>query len=160
VEVGLVLTVVLNTAAGRRRDWHRRWLEARDIAEHCRAGLPLWLLGATVVAAASGEHSFTGWYVRAHFRALGLSGGPLDAGRCGTIRSTLLALIEDQCSYHSRRARGLKVLERAIEWTGTTLLCLTLAVSIAYLTGVALGTPTSEWWSYLVTTVTTGLPAF
>jgi hypothetical protein len=43
----VALIVIVNTAAGRRLDWHGRWLETREVAERFRAGIPLWLLGGS-----------------------------------------------------------------------------------------------------------------
>jgi hypothetical protein len=58
----------INTFSGNLRNWHRRWMEAREVAERLRAGLPVWLLGETAQKHLGGELSWVDWYVRANYR--------------------------------------------------------------------------------------------
>ena len=69
-EIVLIFLVLINTASGRRRRWHQRWLEARELAERLRVALPLWTLGERPTTLFFGqEPTWTGWYARAVVRA-------------------------------------------------------------------------------------------
>jgi hypothetical protein len=159
VEIAFVLIVIVNTAAGRRLDWHGRWLETREVAERFRAGIPLWLLGGKPKSYAPGESTWSGWYVRAHFRALGAHGCIFDEHNRSVIKSAITDIVEEQCRYHAATAARLFKIERRIERIGNSLFGLTLAIATAYLAGVAARIASPEWWPYTVTALTAGLPA-
>ena len=159
-ELALVLIVIVNTAAGRRLDWHGRWLETREVAERFRAGIPLWLLGGKPRSFAPGESTWSGWYVRAHFRALGAHACTFGEDNRAAINRAITDIVEEQRRYHAATAARLFRIERRIERTGNGLFALTLAVATAYLAGVAARIAAPEWWPYTVTALTAGLPAF
>ena len=138
-EIAFVVTVILNTAAGRRRDWHGRWLETREVAERLRAGWLQWLVGLNPTAFAGDELTWAGWYVRAHLRALGLHSAMFDERMGAACAKTIGALVDDQRRYHAATVTGLETVERRLERIGDTLFVLTLAVAVAYLAGVAWG---------------------
>ena len=65
LEVLFIIAVLVITIVGRRKKWHQRWLESREIAERFRVALPLWVLGARPGFFFGPEPAWTGWYVRA-----------------------------------------------------------------------------------------------
>ena len=71
IEIVLIVAVVINTGLGRRRQWHRRWFEGRELAERLRVALLLWVVGLRPVTAPGAEPTWTGWYARAVVRARG-----------------------------------------------------------------------------------------
>lgn len=158
-EVVLIFLVIANTICGRRWDWHGRWLEAREVAERLRAGLPRWLLGQRPKAFSGGEPTWTGWYVRAHFRSLGLAAGVLDTDRLATVRDTIAGIVDHQCQYHEATAERMHKVEHRVERIGMALFLLTLGVAVLYLLSAAAGLPSPAWWTYTVTALTAGLPA-
>ena len=66
--VFLVGLIYINTFVGNLRNWHRRWMEAREVAERLRAGLPIWLLGKRPRKQSERERTWVDWYVSAHYR--------------------------------------------------------------------------------------------
>ena len=100
IEILLIVAVVLNTGLGRRRQWHRRWFEGRELAERLRVALLLWVVGLRPVAAAGAEPTWTGWYARAVVRAQGLRHGRLDGDGLAAARAAVTGLLNDQCGYH------------------------------------------------------------
>ena len=82
IEIVLLLLLRLqDRLVSRWRNWHSNWLEAREVAERLRAALPLWALGARPANYHGDELTWTGWYVRAVLRELGMRPGILDARR-------------------------------------------------------------------------------
>ena len=69
VLIGLIL---FNTMRGWRVGWHRRWFEAREVAERLRTALPLWALGIRPATFFGQEPTWTGWYARAIVRSQGM----------------------------------------------------------------------------------------
>lgn len=164
VEFFFILGIIANTWTGRRRDWHGRWMEAREVAERLRSAVPLWLLGVRATSAAGPETVWTGWYVRAHLRALGPRPGRLDRDARAKARETMNAIIKAQCGYHAHNARLMHRVEHRIERIGEVLFGFTLTVAGLYLVFAALRAGfavnlTPPWWSPLVTGLTAGLPA-
>jgi hypothetical protein len=133
LEIGLILCVVANTLFGRHWRWHRRWVEAREVAERLRVALPLWTLGLRPAAFPGEEPTWTGWYVRALVRALGLRGANLAADGLATERSVLLNLLKGQCSYNHANAGRMHRVETRLELVGVCLLVATLAVALDHL---------------------------
>ncbi len=159
VEVILVALILANTWAGRSRDWHGRWLEARELAERLRAGLPLWLLGQRARAFSGGEPTWTGWYARTHFRALGLHARVFNEGTLSAIKDTIAAIVDDQCRYHAVTGDRMHKLEHRLELLGEFFFGATFCVAILYLAGVFAGWPLPDQWGDIVTALTAGLPA-
>jgi hypothetical protein len=159
VEVILVMLILLNTWTGRSRDWHSRWLETRELAERFRAAFPLWLLGQRAKAFSSGEPTWTGWYVRAHFRALGLLANVFNESSLSGIKETIAAIVNDQCRYHAVTADRMHKFERRLEVVGEFFFGATLCVAIIYLAWLVAGWPLPDRWINMITAFTTGLPA-
>ena len=81
LELLLIGAVVLNTIYGWMRQWHGRWVEAREVAERLRTALPLWALGLRPAFFPGEEPAWTGWYARAVVRMQGLRAGNLNRGQ-------------------------------------------------------------------------------
>lgn len=147
------------TLAGRSGDWHRRWIESREVAERLRVAMPLWLLGGRANRFSGEEPSWTGWYVRAHLRALGLAAGTLSQERLDEIKTLLSSVIGDQCAYHLRTSESLCKADHRIEKLGEGLFVITLVVVVAAGVALVAGWHPSEFWLYAITAATAGLPA-
>jgi hypothetical protein len=167
-EIVLIFLVVINTTIGRRRRWHQRWLEARELAERLRAALPLWALGARPTTLFSGqEPTWTGWYARAVIRAQGLRSGFLTAGGLADAREVLKRLLRHQCDYHESNEYRMHQLDRRLERIGFTLFVATLCAAGLYVgLELAMGPLDSnlsadnhELLKHLVIAATAGLPA-
>jgi len=159
VEVIFVALILLNTWAGRSRDWHSRWLETRELAERLRAAFPLWLLGQRATAFSGGEPTWTGWYAHAHFRGLGLHASVFNERSLSAIKETIAAIVNDQCRYHAVTSDRMHKLEHRLELVGEFFFGVTLCVAILYLAWLVIGWPLPDRWINMVTALTPGLPA-
>jgi hypothetical protein len=133
LEIALIFLVLMNTAIGRRRRWHQRWLEARELAERLRVALPLWALGARPATLFSGqEATWTGWYARAMIRAQGLRSGFLTADGLADASAILKHLLKHQCDYHESNEHRMHRLDHRLERIGFALFVATLCAAGLY----------------------------
>jgi hypothetical protein len=158
-ELLCILAVLANTASGRWRGWHRRWFEAREVAERLRVALPLWVLGLRPATFAGEEPTWTGWYARAIVRAQGMRAGALEVSALEACRATLIAVLLAQCDYHKSSADRMGSMERRLEWVGVILFVLTLVTAGLFLAAILAGVLVTPWVAYLVTALAAGLPA-
>jgi hypothetical protein len=133
IEIVLIVCVVGNTLLGRYFQWHKRWVEARELAERLRVALPLWTLGLRPASFPGEEPTWTGWYARAVVRTQGLRCADLSAKKLDDERSVLLALLKDQRSYNHANAGRMRRMELRLELTGLCLLVATLLAAIDHL---------------------------
>ena len=122
VEIVLLSLLVFKTVISRWRNWHNNWLEAREVAERLRAALPLWALGARPANYHGEELTWTGWYVRAVLRELGMRPGILDANGAAAARGVLRDVIADQTEYHRTDCCSHED-NSSIEWNGSDWYC-------------------------------------
>jgi len=165
VEVVLMLLLIINTQVGRRRNWHRRWIEAREIAERLRVTNCLWALADRPLALHGQEPSWTGWYARAFVRGQGMRPGTLDTAGLAEARTLLLDLVDEQRDYHQRNVSRMGGLASRLEIFGLVLFGLTFLVALDH----AFGEPVMHFIvehlpghidaSLLATTLAAGLPA-
>jgi hypothetical protein len=151
--------VLATTWIGQRRNWHGRWLESREVAERLRVAMPMWLIGQRANRFSGEEPAWTGWYVRAHLRALGLASGALTKERLAAIKELLSRLIADQCGYHLANSAGLSKAEHRIERLGEIAFFITGVVVLAAGTALLLDWHPTKGWLYAITAATAGLPA-
>ncbi len=166
LELVLIVTVVVNTWLGWRRQWHRRWFEGRELAERLRVALLLWMVGLRPDGANGVEPTWTGWYARAVVRAQGLRHVHLDAAGVAAARIAAATLLDEQCGYHQISAERMHRLDERLEYAGLACLILTILVAAAYLflkfRGLAEGVDAhGEGWDIglTVAALTAGLPA-
>ncbi len=134
LEMVCIGLIVVNTNFGRRRRWHRRWFEAREVAERLRAVLLHWMLGirpATFFPIQ--EPTWTGWYARAILREQGLRSGWLASEWVAAARFAMVELLRDQCRYHLSNAQRMEHLERWLERIGFWLFIGTIIVAVVAL---------------------------
>ncbi len=155
----LVAIVLINTVVASRRDLHGRWRESREVAERLRAAIPSWLLAQVRHESTGAEPAWTGWYARAHLRALGLWRGALDQARLAEVRAILSAFIDDQLRYHTANASLMHAVERRLENVGLVLFVGTLALASADLALALLDAELSPDLRTLIAGLTAGLPA-
>lgn len=159
IEVALLAFIAINTWIGRRRDWHRRWREGREVAERLRGGLPLWGLARRPGGPLLGEQAWPAWYARAHVRALGIVPGKLDTTHCRLLRDCILRTIDQQTAYHRHTAAVMRKLETRMEGVGMALFTLALLFG-------AVGAATATFdiriglnWDFAITGLAAALPA-
>ncbi|MES2293202.1 MAG: hypothetical protein V4527_07900 [Pseudomonadota bacterium] len=160
IEIGLVLALVLNTALGRRGRWHHLWIEAREIAERLRVATPIHAVGSRLAPSYGEASSWTGWYVRALLRQVGLRSAVLNGAQTEAVRKGLHALLEDQRAYHSATARRFRALHRGLSRWATLLFVAALLVSVGFFAVEMWDlVPVTPSLHHLVIVATAGLPA-
>ena len=132
-ETILIGLILINTLRGWRIGWHRRWFEAREVAERLRTALPLWALGIRPAAFFGQEPTWTGWYARAIMRSQGMRDARQNPHWLAEAHSTLQRVLDDQCGYHIKSAEQMGKLERWVEAWGLFLFGATFLLAVAFL---------------------------
>ncbi len=158
VELLLILTVIVNTRCGKRGDWHRRWLEAREVAERLRVAIHMTGLGSRPPTAPGRIGIWTAWYGRALLRAAGLPRLALTAAATAEARRSLMAMLADQCRYHRSVQHQLEAMEHRLERFGEALFFTTLAIALLFVLSALAGLHPGDELKYAVTALTAGLP--
>jgi hypothetical protein len=165
--VEFLLGVLAFTVAGAARmaHRHRRWSDARRLAERLRGALATWPLGFDIADVHAGPaNAWTEWRAQAVLRAAGPRRGWITAPRFDeTLRWSAGQLIDSQIAYHTRQHRLAETIEqtlKAVENGAFGLLMGTLASYIALtLLGPAIHWNEPHWFGGLVTLVSAVSPA-
>jgi hypothetical protein len=158
IEFVLIGLILINTMRGWWVGWHRRWFEAREVAERLRTALPLWALGIRPAIFFGQEPTWTGWYARAIVRSQGMRNARQNPDWLADAHSTLQKVLRDQCTYHIKSAEQMGKLERRIELLGLFLFFATLLLALVFVGFLWLCPPTHEH-VVLVTAISASLPA-
>ena len=164
-EMLITIAIILNAQIGTRQEWHRRWLDYRQLAERLRPMRSLKLLGIAApdppgTATNPVPRRWIDWYASGIWRAMGCTSGSIDRiGAAQLGRAIADHEVEPQMSYHERNARLIELLDHRLEQTGTVLFAATLVVSVATLIGVAVGANYVSNYGNWFTLVSAGFPA-
>jgi hypothetical protein len=131
-ELVLVLGVAGSTVRAVHKKWHRRWFEAREVAERLRVAETFWMLGVWPHNLTPAQPSWSGWYARAILRAQPLFSGDL-AELLADARGTLAALVEDQRNYHAENAGSLARWDLGLELGGLFFIGLSVLNALVFL---------------------------
>ncbi|WP_445191616.1 hypothetical protein ACT009_13695 [Sphingomonas sp. Tas61C01] len=131
LELLAIGTILLQTHAGRRRDWHRRWLDNRQLAERLRCLAISAQLGDLDLRNGRPDAGWADWYVRATAREVGLPMARVDAAYLDCVRASLVGLLDDQIAYLGADARRMHHLEHRLHRLGTWLFMLTAFACVA-----------------------------
>jgi Protein of unknown function (DUF4231) len=165
IELMIALAIIINAQVGSRSEWHRRWLDYRQLAERLRPMRSLKLLG---IAAPDPPGTQTNpvpkrwidWYASGIWRAMGCPSGSLDVGRAATLAKAIADHeVAPQVAYHEHHAEQINALDHRLEWIGTLLFVATLVVSVATLIGLAIGADYVNRFGAWFTLVSAGFPA-
>jgi hypothetical protein len=161
----VVLAILLNTVAGNRQEWHRRWLDYRQLAERLRPMRTLKLLGVAApdppgTAADPVARRWVEWYAARAWGAIGAPAGRIDLARLATLTSTIVDNeIMPQVAYHRSASRQVVRLDRRLGIISFAAFVLALCSSIVLLTGFAIAPDwvdrNYDWFTVLAA----GLPA-
>jgi len=142
VELFIIGAVILSWSIGRQRQWHRRWLEYRRLAE-CLRHMRLIALTASVGPivrpgrSPDDDTDWVDWYARAIRRLLPLPHQKIDPAYLQTVRTaTCDAELRGQIIYHQSNASLMETLDRRMHALG-----LILFVATAFTLGTALVLP-------------------
>jgi hypothetical protein len=165
LELLITLAIILNAVIGARNEWHRRWLDYRQLAERLRPMRSLKLLGIAAPDPPGTETNpvasrWIDWYASGIWRAMGCPSGAIDR-ECAAHLGRAIAdhEVEPQVGYHERNARQIELLDHRLEQIGMVLFWATLLVSIATLVGLGLGSNFVNTYGNWFTLVSAGFPA-
>lgn len=143
LEMVITVGIILNAHIGLTREWHRRWLDYRQLAERLRPMRSLKLLGIAAPDPPGTETNpvpqrWIDWYAAGIWRTMGVPAGIIDPGSAATLAVAIADQeVEPQVSYHKRNAHLIHLLDHRLEQIGTALFFATLIASIASLIGYA-----------------------
>jgi hypothetical protein len=163
---GLITAAILaNTRIGVRNEWHRRWLDYRQLAERLRPMRSLKLLG---VAAPDPPGStpnpvprrWIDWYAAGIWRAIGCPSGNLTVDRVNSLATAIAEHeVAPQVAYHRGHAEQIELLDQRLEAVATALFWITLLVSAIVLVGLAVSPDLINAYGSWFTFVGAGFPA-
>ena len=165
VEFVLALGIILNNKIGLRNEWHRRWLDYRQLAERLRPMRSLKLL-AFAAPDPPGTRSnpvarrWIDWYASSIWRAMGCPAGTIGDERARALaRAVATFEIAPQVAYHQKSARQIDALDRRLERVANLLFKATLVVSAAIVLGHLFAPDWVSAYSNWFTLVSAGFPA-
>src|SRR4030095_11241857 len=121
IEFVLALIIILNTRFGVRHEWHRRWLDYRQLAERLRPLRSLKLLGIAAPdppgsAASPIPRRWVDWYAAAIWRASGCPTGKITADTVPALaQSIAVHEVDPQVTYHQAHSRQIMLLDHRLE---------------------------------------------
>ena len=161
----ITLAIILNTKMGVRNQWHRRWLDYRQLAERLRPMRSLKLLG---LAAPDPPGSVTNpvsarwidWYAGRIWGAIGCPNGLIDADREAELARAVAAFeIAPQVAYHHKSAGQIDTLDQRLEMVAGWMFQATLLVSITVIAGYVFAPVIVQEFNSWFQLVSSGFPA-
>jgi hypothetical protein len=164
-ETLITVAIIVNAHVGSKNEWHRRWLDYRQLAERLRPMRSLKLLGVAAPDPPGTETNpvsqrWIDWYAAGVWRGIGCTAGLLDRESAATLAEKIGEHeIAPQVSYHKRNAHVIQQLDERLEKFGTTLFFITLISSNITLVGLAMGSSIVNTYSNWFTLISAGFPA-
>ena len=165
LELLITLAIILNAIVGQRNEWHRRWLDYRQLAERLRPMRSLKLLGIAApdppgTATNPVPKRWIDWYASGIWRAMGCPSGSINQ-HCAALLGQAIAQheVEPQVGYHERNAKQIELLDQRLEQFAMVLFAATVVVSIATIIGLGLNTDWVNDYGNWFTLVSAGFPA-
>jgi len=165
LELLITLAIMLNAIIGKRQEWHRRWLDYRQLAERLRPMRSLKLLGIAAPDPPGTETNpvpkrWIDWYASGIWRAMPCPSGAIDED-CAARLGEAIAIheIEPQVGYHLRNAEQIEALDHRLEQISMVLFAATVLVTIATLIGDAIGARYVDHYGNWFTLISAGFPA-
>jgi hypothetical protein len=138
-EIGLIGLIVAVIWMGGRREWHRRWMEYRRLAETLRHLRILALMGAAARLDRPGKPSqsaqgWVGWYARALEREIPVPSLAVDHAYLLAVRDAVRnAELRNQIDYNHHNAEAMEKAGERLHLAGSVLFLATLAICVGYL---------------------------
>jgi hypothetical protein len=164
-ELLITFAIILNAQIGTRQEWHRRWLDYRQLAERLRPMRSLKLLGIAAPDPPGTETNpvpkrWIDWYASGIWRAMGCPSGAIDRACAARLGQAIAEHeVAPQVGYHERNAEQIEQLDKSLEKIGMVLFAATLLVSVATLVGLAVGSNFVNRYGNWFTLVSAGFPA-
>lgn len=164
-ELLLVLALIVNTHIGTRGEWHRRWLDYRQLAERLRPMRTLLLLGLAQPGFAEdttseGKRRWIDWYAAAVWRAVACPAGRITANKASALANFLSAEeLRPQIDWHRAGAGHMLRLDHRLHAAGTALFIATIVSTALYIAGYYLWGGWTAAQGNLFVFLSGGLPA-
>ncbi|MES2327023.1 MAG: hypothetical protein V4499_06785 [Pseudomonadota bacterium] len=165
LELLITLAIMLNAIIGQRQEWHRRWLDYRQLAERLRPMRSLKLLGIAApdppgTATNPVPKRWIDWYASGIWRALACPSGAIDS-ECAAQLGKAIAdhEVKPQVGYHLRNAEQIEALDHWLEQIGMVLFAATVVVTVATIIGLGFGSDFVNRYGNWFTLVSAGFPA-
>jgi hypothetical protein len=161
----IAVAIILNAQVGTRQEWHRRWLDYRQLAERLRPMRSLKLLGIAApdppgTATNPVPKRWIDWYASGIWRSMGCPAGSLDRPRAARLAQAIAEYeVAPQVAYHEHHSHQIEKLDHRLEWVATLLFAGTLIVSIATVAGLAIDANYVNRFGSWFTLVSAGFPA-
>jgi hypothetical protein len=132
-EFALIAVILVITWHGRRKRWHERWLNYRQLAELLRQYCYLSPLGCALATPAPPAHfgagsdrSWVDGMFRTIARDLGMAPAIISRNYLNSIGKLIESILDDQVGYHQGNSGTLTKLNHRLHHIGTTLFVITL----------------------------------
>ena len=164
IEFVLALVIILNTRFGVRHEWHRRWLDYRQLAERLR---PLRSLKLLAIAAPDSPGTATNpvarrwveWYAAAVWRAAGCADGRIAAEAVPALAEAIATHeVDPQVAYHRASSRQVMLLDQRLERISAGAFWTTMIASAGTIAALAWAPDWVDQWQHWLTLVSAGLP--
>ena len=164
IEFVLALVIILNTRFGVAHEWHRRWLDYRQLAERLR---PLRSLKLLAIAAPDPPGTDTNpvprrwveWYAAAVWRATGCPGGKITPENVPALAEAIARHeVDPQVAYHKASSRQVMLLDHRLERISTGAFWTTLIATGATIAALAWAPAWVDRWQHWLTLISAGLP--
>jgi hypothetical protein len=164
-ELIVTIAIISNTQLGVKREWHRRWLDYRQLAERLR---PMRSLRLLALAAPDPPGTSTNpvprrwidWYSARLWRAVGCPAATIDAKCAANIAAVVAAHeITPQVQYHRCHSGEIERLDHRLEGAGNLLFMTTVVLCVVSVIGLALGWHAVERMNDWSIFVSAGFPA-
>ncbi|MEO6433028.1 MAG: hypothetical protein ABIO29_03490 [Sphingomicrobium sp.] len=165
IELVITFAIILNAWVGTKQEWHRRWLDYRQLAERLRPMRSLKLLGLAApdpqgTATNPTARRWIEFYASSVWRAIGCPTAALDKGRAAKLAIAIADYeVAPQVAYHRRNAERVEKLDQRLETVGFALFLATLVISLATVVGMAIGAQFIDRFGDWFTLVSAGFPA-
>lgn len=164
IEFVLALVIILNTRFGVAHEWHRRWLDYRQLAERLR---PLRSLKLLAIAAPDSPGTDTNpvprrwveWYAAAVWRASGCPGGKITPDAVPSLAESIAVHeVDPQVAYHRASSRQIMLLDRRLEKISAIAFWTTMVASAGTIAALAWAPQWVDKWQHWLTLISAGLP--
>jgi hypothetical protein len=163
-EVVLIALILWVIHEGNAKQWHRRWLEYRRLAETFRHLRVLALISAAARIDRPGRRSGRGqdwvsWYARAVEREIPLPNVAVNQDYLAAVRDIVTAAeIKSQVSYNHKNAHAMEHLDHRMHQTGSVLFGATFALCAGLLIFFLVDFELAEKYRYYAVFFTALLP--
>jgi hypothetical protein len=161
-EFALIAFILLITWHGRRKCWHERWLNYRQLAELLRQYCYLSPLGCALATppppahfGSGADRSWVDGMFRTIARDLGLAPAFINRDYLASIGKLIESILSDQVGYHQSNSGTLTKLSHRLHHIGTTLFVITLLGCVVHVFSSQINR--DSFWFLMLATVP---PAF